>query len=88
MRDLADLERESQENLVRFLHVDLDVAGTFLDLAQGTSSEHRAQLVEKVHSVIKTTRQFEGRVQDPWQRSEIQEKLERLAKRVADMTGS
>jgi hypothetical protein len=78
--DFTDLQREGQQNLLSFLRIDRDVAGTFLDLAAATSAEHRRQLVQKVRSVIGTVRRFAPRIVNSVARREIQEEADQLEK--------
>ena len=82
-RDFADLQLESQESLLSFLRIDLDFAGTFLDLAAAASDEQHRQLVQKVRSVIRTVRRFAPRIVNPVERRDFQEEADRLEKLLA-----
>lgn len=57
--------QQSQENLVRFLRIDLSLSRTFLQTARLASEpEHYEALLEKVRYAIETIRALMGRVQD------------------------
>jgi hypothetical protein len=59
------IHRQSQESLVRFLEIDLDLSRTFLATARVTShQEHYDALLDKVRRAIETIRTLTDRVQD------------------------
>jgi hypothetical protein len=63
--DLVELLRQSQDNLVTFLEIELDLANTMLKILNTTRDEdHRKRLIQNIQAVVDTVRHFEGRVED------------------------
>ncbi len=81
LADLDDLHRRSQENLVQFLHIELDIARTFCKLAADTARpERREHLLQNIQKAIDTVHYFKDRIEDPQERREIDRQVDRLGK--------
>jgi len=66
----ADLHQQMQENLVNFLTVEIELAGTLCDRAK-THPQRRAEILRKVEQAIDTVRHFADRIDDPATRKSI-----------------
>jgi hypothetical protein len=60
----ADLHQQMQENLVNFLTVEIELAGTLYDRAK-THPQRRAEILGKIKQAIDTVRRFADRIDDP-----------------------
>ena len=70
--DFEELKRRTEENLITFLRVDVDLASTYCGMAESThDSEHRAKLLEDVREVVKAIRTFGIRITDRSVRAEL-----------------
>ena len=78
-----DLHLKLQENLIHFLDVELDLAGTLCDRAKShPDHEHRAEILRKIKQAIDTVRYFADRIDDPVTRNAILERANDLECRV------
>jgi hypothetical protein len=76
----------SQALLIEFLSTDLDLAFTFLDLAQmyiQSDPDHFRGLMQKARRVLETVRKFEERIQDPRARQATRERGDSLEAAMA-----
>jgi len=77
--DFEELNRRTQENLITFLRVDVDLASTYCGMAESThDTEHRAKLLEDVREVVKAIRTFGIRITDSSVRADFNRSAERL----------
>src|SRR5689334_1548303 len=81
--DFAELRQRCQDNLVRFLEIELDVAETFSKMA-GTAEEceHRSRLLGAVAEAVETVDRFKHKIGDPSVRRELDRKAAKLHKAV------
>ena len=80
-RDFAELLQRSQENLVTFLRVEVDLASTFCGMAESTDDlARRARLRDNIQKVVSAIRQFEGRIADQSIREDFNRQANRLDK--------
>lgn len=64
---------------MQFLRADLDLARTFLELAEGTDHpERRRKILNDINKVILTVRHFEERIEDADEWRQIHEKTDQL----------
>ncbi len=67
-----ELKLASQNHLVEFLRVELELIETFREMARSTTdADHRRRLEEEMQVALQTLRKFEERVTDPVTRNEI-----------------
>src|SRR2546430_401921 len=79
--DFDDLHKRSQDNLVRFLQVEIELARTFLKMADSTDdSGHRDHLLGTVREAIETVDRYEGRIGDLLIRNDIHREAGKLKK--------
>jgi hypothetical protein len=79
--DFAELLQRSQENLVTFLRVEVDLASTFCGMVETTDDlAHRARLLENIQKVVSAIRQFEARIADQSVRADLNRQANRLDK--------
>jgi hypothetical protein len=77
--DFKELQLRSEENLVTFLRVEVDLASTFCGMAERTDDlVRRARLLENIQKVVSAIRQFEGRVTDQFTRADLNREANRL----------
>ena len=86
--DFEELKRRTEENLITFLRVDVDLASTYCGMAESThDSEHRAKLLEDVREVVKAIRTFGIRITDRSVRAELNHSADRLDEFLAKLNG-
>ena len=79
--DFSALKRRNQENLIRFLVTEAELAFTFCDMVQNTHiPEHRAQLLENIRKAANALRYFDERITD----RSVQEYVLKRAARLDD----
>jgi hypothetical protein len=79
----ADLHLKMQGNLIHFLDVEVDLAGTLCDRAKShPGPEHRAEILRKIKQAIDTVRHFAVRIDDHCTRKEILDRADELERRV------
>ena len=64
----AALNARSQENLIEYLNLDLDLASAFLETARietGSYAKHGKSSVEKARNALASIRKFQRHVEDP-----------------------
>ena len=63
--DFGELREQTQQRLVEFLETDLDLAFTFVRMAQTRRKANaRNRLIENARRVLEAVRRFEGRIVD------------------------
>jgi hypothetical protein len=76
---LRELTRRSQDNLIGFLRIEVELAKTFYKISKNTKDvDHRAKLQKDVGMAIKTKRQFVDRINDPAVQKELNVQADRL----------
>lgn len=71
-QDLDELHERGQQNLVRFLQLEVELAQTMLKISEATKSQdHRARLLRNVREATKAIHQFEERIDDASIRAEL-----------------
>jgi DNA-binding response OmpR family regulator len=76
------LHYQSQQNLVSFLAIELDLANTLCGIAENdTGPERRLKLRRKIEHAIHTVRQFAGQVEDRTKRKSILNRVKELEDR-------
>jgi hypothetical protein len=83
--DFADLRDQAQHRLIDFLHADLDLAFTYLKMAQ-TRENGRERLLENARKVLHATQHFEGRVADKNAWTAIHERAGELERALSGFT--
>jgi hypothetical protein len=79
----TDLHQHSQQNLVDFLKVELDLAITLCGMAQDQAdAARRAKLRGEVDEALRTVRHFADRIEDPTTRKSILDRAVELECRV------
>jgi hypothetical protein len=80
MKTKADeLHKRGQDNLTRFLQVEVELAHTFLKMSETTDSpDHRARLLRTIREAIKTIERFESRIDDASVRAELRREAAKL----------
>lgn len=82
-RLLLDLRKRIQKNLQQFLDVGLELATTYLDLAEATANaSHRTRLLQDAQDAVAAVHHFEEKLTDGNARHQIREKADRLAWRL------
>lgn len=82
-RLLLDLRKRNQKNLQQSLDAGLELAMTYLDLAEATvNGSRRTRLLQHVQEAVDAAHHFEGKVTDGNARQQIREKADRLAWRL------
>jgi len=80
--DVREVKKRVQTLLVRFLQADLELAGTFCDLAETTSSsEHRDQLIGKARKALDVVRHLGCRVEDDSVLCRVMQRADELEQR-------
>jgi|SRR6185437_15218312 len=78
-KEFDELHERGQENLIRFLQLEVELAQTMGRISETTESpDHRARLLSNVREAIKAVYQFEGRIGD----ASIRERLHRDAEKL------
>jgi hypothetical protein len=78
-QDFDELHKRGQENLVRFLRLEIELGQTMGQISETTESRgHRARLLRNIGKAIKTIHQFEGRIDDASTRAELNRGADRL----------
>ena len=80
----SDPSPQSQEELIKFLFVDIDLAFTLLERAaikDHTRTGYQSEL-EKAQAALRAIRKFEGRIQDPSKWQEIRNRANELQLRI------
>jgi hypothetical protein len=82
-RLLLDLRKRVEKNLQLFLDAELELAGTYLDLAEAIANgSHRTRLLQDVQESVVGVHHFEETLADGNARLQIHEKADRLAWRL------
>ena len=74
---------KSQAALIGFLNIDLELAWTFLRIAQtgfGTDPNHPRSSLAKARDALRTIRRFQNHVEDPVASENIRSKADALEK--------
>jgi hypothetical protein len=77
----ASLNARSQENLIQYLNVDLDLAFTFLETARieaGFDARHSKSAVEKARTALASIRRFQRHVEDQNALAKINDRANQL----------
>jgi len=83
----ADLHLKLQENLIHFLDVEVDLAGTLCDMAKNLRDpEDRKELLRNIKHAIDTVRCFAVRVVDRCTREIILDRADALEFKANKMT--
>ena len=70
--DFSELHKRGQENLIRFLRTEVELAHTFLKMSETTQSpDHRTRLIRTVQEAVQTIDRFENRIADESVRAEL-----------------
>ena len=80
----SDPSPQSQEELIKFLFVDIDLAFTLLERAaikDHNRTGYQSEL-EKAQAALRTIRKFEGRIQDPAKWQEIHSRANELEEAI------
>jgi hypothetical protein len=78
-QDFTELQVRSQDNLVTFLRVEVDLASTFCGMAErADDAVRRAKLLANVQKVVAAIRHFEGRITDKLIRADLNHQADRL----------
>ena len=82
--DLSELRRKSQENLVSFLTVELDLARTYCEMAQRVESQERkAKLMGNVLKIVEAVRHFQEHIKDQTIREDLLKRTAEVEKLLA-----
>lgn len=82
-RLLLDLRKSIEKNLQQFLDAALELARTYLDLAEATANaSYRTRLLRDVQEAVTAVHHFEEKLTDGNARHQIREKADRLAWRL------
>jgi hypothetical protein len=74
-----ELKRRTQENLVAFLRIEVELASTFCKLAETTQDpEHRERLLENTQKAVTAVHHLAGRITDAAIRAELNTEADRL----------
>jgi hypothetical protein len=78
---------QSQQALIGFLEADLDIAFTFLEIAnlKTTDPDRSRSLREKANVAVEKIRQMNGRVQDPAIGQRIHARVNKLESALREM---
>jgi len=74
VKSASDFQRESQEELIRLLSTDIDLAFTFLKTAEIEADHdpaHSQSALEKAQRALESVRRFEPRIQSEGTSREI-----------------
>jgi hypothetical protein len=77
----AALNARSQENLIEYLNLDLDLASAFLETARietGSYAKHGKSAVEKARNALASIRKFQRHVEDPGELVKINDRANQL----------
>ena len=80
-RDFERLTKASQALLLDFLRTELEIATTFIDMAE-SYPPHRARLLQKARRALDTIRAFAPRINDLAQIGEIDAHAFKLKQRL------
>ena len=73
-----NLQQQTQENLITFLRIEVDLAATFRSMLANRSPKDRVRLLGQIRKVVGALRQFEPRVTDRAVRSELNKEAAKL----------
>jgi hypothetical protein len=77
--DLGELHEQRQQRLIEFLETDLDLAFTFVRMAQTREKANaRNRLLRNARRVLEAVRRFEGRIVDARAWATIHERADEL----------
>jgi hypothetical protein len=77
--DFEELREQTQQRLVEFLETDLDLAFTFVRMAQTREKANaRNRLLRNARRVLEAVRRFEGRIVDAKAWSTVHERADEL----------
>ena len=77
----AALNARSQENLIEYLNLDLDLASAFLETARieaGSYAKHGKSAVEKARNALASIRKFQRHVEDQNASAKINDRANQL----------
>jgi hypothetical protein len=84
--DVERLQQQNQTNLIEFLHIELEIAATLLEMARTTrNADHRQQLMKDIRTAIAAVRHFESRVRDRREGEGFVFELDRLEREVSEV---
>ena len=75
--DFGDLRDQTQQRLIEFLNADLDLALTYIRMAQ-TSENGRERLLRNARKALEAARYFEGRIANAKAGTAIHERADEL----------
>ena len=75
--DFSDLRDQTQKRLIEFLNADLDLALTYIRMAQ-TSENGRERLLHNARKALEAARHFEGRIANAKACTAIHERADEL----------
>ena len=82
--DLSELRRKTQESLISFLTVELDLARTYCEMIQRIESQERkAKLLGNVLKIVEAIRHFQERIADQTVREHVLRGTAKLEKFIA-----
>jgi hypothetical protein len=85
--DWAELQRRTQENLVTFLRIEVELASTFKRMAKTTDDpERRAKLRGDAQKAVSAIRHFAERTTDKSIRAELNRAANKLDRRMGAAT--
>ncbi len=83
--DFADLHEQAEQRLIDFLHADLNLAFTYLKMAQ-TRENGRERLLQNARKALHAARHFVGRVADKNAWTAIHERADELERALSRFT--
>ena len=82
--DLSELRRKTQESLVSFLTVELDLARTYCEMTQRVESQERkAKPLGNVLKIVEAIRHFQERIKDQTIREDVLKRTAKVEKFIA-----
>ena len=76
--DFDELRETAQRRLIEFLETDLELAFTFVNMAQTRGEGPRERLLQHARKAVDAVRGFEGRMSDPREWTSIHERADEL----------
>ena len=77
--DLSDLIRKTQDSLVPFLRIELELAGSYCEMARRTKNpEHKAKLLKHAFKAVEAIHHFQARVEDQTIREDLLKQAAKL----------
>src|SRR5712671_2537831 len=88
-QDLDDLTQQSQDNLINFLRLEIQLADTYYDISRATTDSKRlAKLQRAIQAVVKTIHQFSYKISDPAIRRELSVEADQLEEKVLKVSAN